>query len=132
MENTLLEIMKDLLENNNVEKLDFTKKEDVEKLENAINKLRKNSIFSFFFEDEAFDNLLNRAKQIYNEAHKKQTPVKPSTKINDNIKKNCHKLASDYVESMIIPYIDKSLLNNDSKNEMIDALYEFACWIYKK
>lgn len=132
MNNIILEWLQDL-ENNDVQKLDFTKKENVEKLENSINALRKNSIFSCFFEDSVFDSLLEKAKKIYNDAHKDvQQPVKPSTKVNDTVKKNCFNLANEYVNKLIIPYVKKEIMTEETKNDMIDALYEYGCWIYQK
>lgn len=135
MGNILLEIMKNVddlenLENNRI--LDFTKKEDIEKLENAINSLRKTSLFSCFFEDSIFDNLLEKAKKIYNDAHQPKEPIKPSTKVSDNIKKNVNKLANEYVNTFIVPYVKKETMTEEIKHDMIDALYEFGCWVYQK
>ena len=134
MNNILLELMKNIdnLENNeNV--LDFTKKEDIEKLEKAIIELRKNSLFSCFFEDEIFYKILNKAKKIYNDAHKQPAqPIKPSTKVNNDIKNNIHNLANEYVNTFIVPYINKEAMTDEIKHDMIDALYEFGCWVYQK
>jgi len=136
MNNIIIEWLKDL-ENNNVQKLDFTKKEDLEKLENSIKTLRENSLFNCFFEDSVFDTLLAKAKKIYNDAHKQDLnkqmqPVKPSTNVNNNVKNNCFKLANEYVNKMIVPYINTDFMTPETKKDMIDALYEYGCWIYQK
>ena len=134
MSNILLELMKNI-ENLEDKKtvLDFTKKEDLEKLENATESLRNNSLFSDFFEDEIFDTILEKARKVYNNAHKEPAqPIKPSTKVSENIKKNVHNLANEYVNTFIVPYISKESMTDEIKHDMIDALYEFGCWVYQK
>ena len=61
MNNGFFKFLNDLsneLNNGKVETLDFTKKEDVEKLEKAVETLKTNEFFGTLFGDDLFDTLL--------------------------------------------------------------------------
>jgi len=111
-----------------VETLDFTKKEDVEKLENAVKTLKTNEFFSTLFGNDLFDQLLDKAHQIYFEAHK--GPSRPSSKVVEQVKSRIQNLATEYVKENIEPYAKE--LTDKQKNDIIDSLFEFGCWIYNK
>ena len=135
MNNGFFKFLNDLsqeLNNGSVETLDFTKKEDVEKLEKAVETLKTNEFFSTLFGEDLFDTLLEKAHQIYFEAHKndKKAPQRPSLSSPENVKATVKKLANEYIETTIAPYIKN--MDEKQKNEIIDSLFEFGCWIYNK
>ena len=111
-----------------VETLDFTKKEDVEKLENAVETLKTNEFFGTLFGNDLFDQLLDKAHKIYFEAHK--GPKRPSSTTPKSVKDTVSKLAVDYVKENIEPYTNE--LTDKQKNDIIDSLFEFVCWVYNK
>ncbi len=135
MNNGFFKFLNDLsneLNQGTVDTLDFTKKEDVEKLEKAVKTLKTNDFFGTLFGDDLLDTLLEKAHNVYNEAHKndKKAPERPSTKSPENIKNNIKRLATEYVDSTICPYIKN--MDENQKNEIVDSLFEFGCWIYNK
>ena len=135
MNNAFFKFLNDLneeLNNETVETLDFTKKEDVEKLEKAVETLKTNKFFGTLFGEDLFDTLLEKAHQIYFEAHKndKKAPQRPSITSPNSVKNSVRKLATEYVESTIVPYVKN--IDENQKNEIIDSLFEFGCWIYNK
>ena len=131
--NSLFKFLNDLSENlsknTQIETLDFTKKEDVEKLENAIDKLKSSPFLSQFFDNDIFDALLEKANKIYNESHKQTAPKRPSIDVNEKVKNNVLNIVNEYVDTMITPYIQ---LDDTKKQDIIDSLFEFACWMYNK
>jgi len=135
MNNGFFKFLNDLsqeLNNGSVETLDFTKKEDVEKLEKAVETLKTNEFFGTLFGEDLFDTLLEKAHQIYFEAHKndKKVPQRPSLSSPENVKAIVKKLANEYIETTVAPYIKN--MDEKQKNEIIDSLFEFGCWIYNK
>jgi len=135
MNNGFFKFLNDLsneLNNDKVQTLDFTKKEDVEKLEKAVETLKTNEFFGTLFGENLFDTLLEKAHQIYFEAHKndKKVPLRPSLMTSKHIKENVKKLATEYVEITVAPYVKN--MDENQKNEIIDSLFEFGCWIYNK
>ena len=102
------DLAEDLI-NQNTDKLDFTKKEDVEKLHDTIDELKSYDLFSTFFGDEYtkfLDSLQDYADKTYEESHKDdiKEPEKPSSKLkNDVMKEKLQKLTSEYVDEVIKP-----------------------------
>ena len=135
MNNSFFKFLSDLsteLNNGTVETLDFTKKEDVEKLENAVETLKTNEFFGALFGNDLFDQLLNKAHKIYFEAHKneKKGPQRPSLSTSKLIKDNVHRLATEYVDQIVSPYVKD--MSEEQKKDIIDSLFEFGCWVYNK
>lgn len=130
--NFLNALADDLNDNGVIDTLDFTKKEDVEKLEKAVETLKTNDFFGSLFGEDLFDTLLEKAYKIYNDAHKneKSAPQRPSLKSPENVKNTVKKLANEYVETTIVPYVKN--IDETQKNDIIDSLYEFGCWIYNR
>jgi len=126
----LTELSEFINSDNDVQTLDFTKKEDVEKLENAVKTLRNNEFFKTLFDDNLFDVLLDKAHKIYEEAHKKVGPERPSLKASKEVKSIIKGFANQYVKENIEPYAKE--LTDQQKNDIIDSLFEFGCWIYNK
>lgn len=124
-------IAKAMSESGNYNKLDFTKKEDVEKLDNAIETLKKNEFFSSLFDFDLFDELQKKAHKIYNDAkkeeEKKKVPTRPQLLVSDKIKKNITDLACTYMNTMILPYTN---LNEKQVEDILNGLIDFGCWIY--
>lgn len=135
MNNTFFKFLNDLseeLNNDKIQTLDFTKKEDVEKLEKAVEVLKTNDFFGTLFGEDLFDTLLEKAHQIYFEAHKNdnRAPQRPSSTTSKVIQNNVKELATEYVENMVSPYVKD--MDEKQKNDIIDSLFEFGCWIYNK
>ena len=128
----LNDLSKELKNTQETQTLDFTKKEDVEKLEKAVDILKNNEFFGSLFGDDLFDTLLNKAHEIYAEAHKndKKAPSRPSLSSPNVVRNNVRKYANEYVETIVAPYVKD--MTTEQKNEIIDSLYEFGCWIYNK
>ena len=127
--NFLSNLADEIYEGSVYDKLDFTKKEDVEKLDNAIEVLKDNDFFNSLFGEEIFDELQTKAHKIYEESNKK-VPTRPSSNVSDDVKDNIRKLAHEYVKTKITPYVKN--ITNEQYNEIIDSLFEFGCWIYNK
>lgn len=131
--NLVRELSKSLNNNEAIQQLDFTKKEDVEKLDNAIETLRNNEFFSNFFGEDLFKELQDKAHNIYDKAHKKDVedkiPVRPQLQVSDKIKKQITNLAIEYMNTMILPYAN---LNQNQVQDILNGLLDFGCWIYKK
>lgn len=123
------------LMNQNTDKLDFTKKEDVEKLHNTVDELKSYDLFSTFFGDEYtnfLDSLQDYADKTYEESHKDDVkePEKPSSKLkNDVMKEKLQKLTSEYVDEVIKP---NAKLTDEQIKSVLEGLFEFACWIYNR
>ena len=128
------DLAEDLI-NQNTDKLDFTKKEDVEKLHNTVDELKSYDLFSTFFGDEYtkfLDSLQDYADKTYEESHKDDAkePEKPSSKLkNDVMKEKLQKLTSEYVDEVIKP---NAKLTDEQIKSVLEGLFEFACWIYNR
>ena len=132
---SFLEDLAEDLINQNTDKLDFTKKEDVEKLHNTVDELKSYDLFSTFFGDEYtkfLDSLQDYADKTYEESHKDDVkePEKPSSKLkNDVMKEKLQKLTSEYVDEVIKP---NAKLTDEQIKSVLEGLFEFACWIYNR
>ena len=128
------DLAEDLI-NQNTDKLDFTKKEDVEKLHDTVDELKSYDLFSTFFGDEYakfLDLLQDYADKTYEESHKDDVkePEKPSSKLkNDVMKEKLQKLTSEYVDEVIKP---NAKLTDEQLKSVLEGLFEFACWIYNR
>ncbi len=127
------------------DKLDFTKKEDLEILKQKINELKdtKNPIVGVIksIAGTEYENVLNSiisdAEKIYNDNQKaksEEKPVikenRPSDKISDELQRQIAKLTSDYVNEVIIPNFTN--ITPEQTMSIYTSLFEFACWIYKR
>lgn len=128
------DLAEDLI-NQNTDKLDFTKKEDVEKLHDTIDELKSYDLFSTFFGAEYakfLDSLQDYADKTYEESHKDDVkePEKPSSKLkNDVMKEKLQKLTSEYIDEVIKP---NAKLTDEQLKSVLECLFEFACWIYNR
>jgi len=139
MENFLERLFNNVNED---ERLDLTKKEDVEKFHEKINELRENEAFltlaqMFGYDltdeldtlDEFADNTFKKAEEKRKQEEKKIE--RPSTKLTTEQGLQVHKLVQEYVDTMIRPF-NNGVLSNDQINDAYAGLYEFAAWILNK
>lgn len=126
--NFLSKLSEEIVQTNDYQQLDFTKKEDVDKLDNAINSLKENKFFVSIFGDDLFNGLQEKVHSIYEES-KTNIPKRPSSNVSEKIKNNIYKLANEYVKTLISPYEN---MNKEQYDKIVDSLFEFACWMYQK
>ena len=139
MENFLKHLLDSV---NEEERLDLTKKEDVEKFHEKINELRENEafltltqIFGYDLTDELdeldkfADNTFQKAEEKRKQEEKKIE--RPSTKLTTEQGLQIHKLVQEYVDTMVRPF-NNGVLSNDQINDAYAGLYEFASWILNK
>ena len=139
MENFLKHLLDSVNED---EKLDLTKKEDVEKFHEKINELRENEafltltqIFGYDLTDELdeldkfADNTFQKAEEKRKQEEKKIE--RPSTKLTTEQGLQIHKLVQEYVDTMVRPF-NNGVLSNSQINDAYAGLYEFAAWILNK
>ena len=139
MENFLKHLLDSVNED---ERLDLTKKEDVEKFHEKINELRENAefltlaqIFGYDLTDELneldkfADNTFQKAEEKRKQEEKKIE--RPSTKLTTEQGLQIHKLVQEYVDTMVRPF-NNGVLSNDQINDAYAGLYEFASWILNK
>ena len=139
MENFLKHLLDSVNED---ERLDLTKKEDVEKFHEKINELRENEafltltqIFGYDLTDE-LDELDKFADKTFQKAEEKRKQEekkieRPSTKLTTEQGLQIHKLVQEYVDTMVRPF-NNGVLSNDQINDAYAGLYEFAAWILNK
>ena len=134
--------------NNSIEKLDFTKKEDVEKLDKAISIIKNsdNAFIKLIIDEDALNKIQQNAHKIYNESEQKKLeakrleekkkiealnrqkrPMRPQLLVSENIKKSITNYACEYMNTMILPY---SNLKQNQVQDILNGLIDFACWIY--
>ena len=139
MENFLKHLLDSVNED---ERLDLTKKEDVEKFHEKINELRENEafltltqIFGYDFTNELdeldkfADNTFQKAEEKRKQEEKKIE--RPSTKLTTEQGLQIHKLVQEYVDTMVRPF-NNGVLSNAQINDAYAGLYEFAAWILNK
>ena len=139
MENFLKHLLDSVNED---ERLDLTKKEDVEKFHEKINELRENAafltlaqIFGYDLTDELneldkfADNTFQKAEEKRKQEEKKIE--RPSAKLTTEQGLQIHKLVQEYVDTMVRPF-NNGVLSNYQINDAYAGLYEFAAWILNK
>ena len=139
MENFLKHLLDSVNED---ERLDLTKKEDVEKFHEKINELRENEafltlaqIFGYDLTDELneldkfADNTFQKSEEKRKQEEKKIE--RPSTKLTTEQGLQIHKLVQEYVDTMVRPF-NNGVLSNAQINDAYAGLYEFAAWILNK
>ena len=129
-------LAKAMNESGDYQQLDFTKKEDVDKLDNAIKVLKENQFFGNLFGTELFDGIQEKAHKIYEEAEKKRKedeekkhPIRPQLAVSEKIRKNITDLACEYLNTMILPYAN---LKEKQVEDILNGLIDFGCWVYNK
>ena len=139
MENFLKHLLDSVNED---ERLDLTKKEDVEKFHEKINELRENEVFLTLTQifgydltdeldelDKFADNTFQKAEEKRKQEEKKIE--RPSTKLTTEQGLQIHKLVQEYVDTMVRPF-NNGVLSNAQINDAYAGLYEFAAWILNK
>jgi len=128
----LIEILMNNLESlNTTKELDFTKKEDLDKLDDAIKSIKEYGL-GFMFSDDLLDKVYQKAHKIYDDSHKeiKKLPEQPSKVVSEKIKNQITNLAVEYVNKMILPNLDG--MDPTKYKNLVDGLTDFGCWIYNK
>lgn len=164
---TFLDIINSLSNDNNInvklcdgcnvvtDKLDFSKREDLERLKEAVSDLKNsdNSILSFVKSymgvdefNNTLDGIVNSAQTIYNKSNKNDEvtnkiirkeidkseddcPNKPSYKVSEEMQKQIGSITYEYLKNIIIPNAD---LTKQQLDSIYEGLFEFACWIYTR
>lgn len=164
---TFLDIINSLSNDNNInvklcdgcnvvtDKLDFSKREDLERLKEAVSDLKNsdNSILNFVKSymgadefNKTLDDIVNSAQNIYNKSNKKieltdnsitrkeidkseDTVTKPSNKVSEEMQKQIGSITYDYLKNIIIPNAN---LTKQQLDSIYEGLFEFACWIYTR
>lgn len=119
--------------------LDLTKEDDLKTFHDAIKNLKDiewfGNVLELFGVDESIlDRLDKFADKAYEEAHKDDEPIvpeRPSEKLTTEQGLQIHKLVQEYVDTMIKPYNDGKLTDQQI-NDAYAGLYEFAAWILNK
>lgn len=110
---------------------DFTKKEDINQLDNAIKELKESPLIKLFITDDTLDSISKKAHQIYDKSVKEKQLQQPSKHIDEKIKNQITNLATEYVNKVILPNSVNGIDGKKYKN-IVDSLVDFVCWIYKK
>ncbi len=108
------------------DELDFTKKEDLDKLDDAIDALKSNKWFMSLMDSSLLDEIKTQAHKIYNESQQKKETDVPET-----VKNTIINLATEYVNTKIVPEMDTTL-NATTYKAIVDTFADFGTWIYKK
>ena len=137
------------------DKLDFSKREDLERLKEAVSDLKNsnnstlNFVKSYMGIDEfnnTLDDIVNSAQNIYNKSNKKteltdntitrkeidkseDNNTKPSYKVSEELQKQIGSITYDYLKNIIIPNAN---LTKQQLDSIYEGLFEFACWIYAR
>lgn len=57
----------------------------------------------------------------------------PSQKLSEKQKRSIWRIVDEYVDTMLLPYLDKETRNNEDLIDNVSSgLFEFACWIMNK
>lgn len=158
--NTLLDLAKFISENSAddcnfiTNKFDFTKKADLDKLNDSVEKIKNNdsflqmmNVFNPNFSkslNSLLDTIVVEAQKIYDNSHKNDNIIRkevdnsimniseqrPSEKVSEEMKKQITKLTVEYMNDVIIPNYKN--IKTEQAVSIHDALFEFACWIYSK
>ena len=130
------------------DKLDFTKKADLDKLKDSVAKLKDDNnpivgmikILSGNEYESTLDKIVSDAQKIYDDSHKgcKTTnktvsstdTTRPSNKVSDEMKLHFSKLVVEYMNQLIFPNYKN--MTFEQAESIHNALHEFACWIYSK
>lgn len=75
---------------------------------------------------------INTGKKEYVAPEVKESSINwPSEKLTPKQKRNVWKLVDEYVDTMIVPYLDEDF-DEDVVDDMSSGLFEFAAWILTK
>jgi len=117
-----------------IEKLNLADPKDNKKFRELVSDIQENQLFTplvqllGFDADEFVENLNSIADAALPE--QKKIP-RPSEKLSTEIGLQIHKLVTEYVDTMVKPYVNKEM-SKEVINDAYAGLYEFAAWIYTK
>ena len=125
----LLNNIVDLLGNTkSVEKLDFTKKEDVEKFDKVLEEFENNKFFSSLIDMDYLKDVQKKVHEYYDNSCKKNE--EENDDMPESVKNSIINLATEYVNTKICPEVD--WLSAKEYKDLVDGLTDFGMWIYKK
>ena len=143
--NNMLDLLMNLFNNlsvvtneeNNLQQLDFTKKEDVDKLDKAIDSLVNNDFLKNLINVDLLKDIQAQVHKKFEESEakkkaeeeKKKVPTRPSLLVSEKIKNNITNYACEYMNTMILPY---SNLTQNQVQDILSGLVDFGCWIYNR
>lgn len=124
-------------EENNIQQLDFTKKEDIDKLDKAIDSLINNDFLKNLININLLKDIQSQAHKKFEESEakkkaeeeKKKVPERPSLLVPEKIKNNITNYACEYMNTMILPYAN---LTQNQVQDILSGLVDFGCWIYNR
>lgn len=126
-----IESINELSENIKANQLDFSKKEDIDKAKNYIEEIEKNELITLIIGKDVIKSIKDHIEESYAKLEKESHPKRPSLKVNEDVRKNIAKIVQEYTNTMVFPYINEKV-NDKQKHDIVDSLYEFACWMYNK
>lgn len=126
-----IESINELSENLKGKQLDFSKKEDIDKAKKYIEEIENNELMTLLVGENLIKSIKDYIEESYAKLNKKQHPQRPSLSTSEDVKKNIAKIVQEYTNTMVFPYI-KEDVNDKQKHDIVDSLYEFACWMYNR
>ncbi len=136
---TFLQLLEEILDEPKVEKLDLSKKEDVEKLNKNIEDMKQlidESPFLQSFIDifnpliEELTKELKQKEEEIDEHPETEVSDRPMDNVPEKIKNNITNYAVEYFDTMIYPSLVQ--LDEKKRKDIIEALTDFGCWLYNK
>lgn len=117
-----------------IEKLNLADPKDNKKFRELVSDLQENQLFTSLIQLLGFDadEFAESLNSIADAALPEQKKIpRPSEKLSTEIGLQIHKLVTEYVDTMIKPYVNKEM-SKEVINDAYAGLYEFAAWIYTK
>ena len=136
---TFLQLLEEILDEPKVEKLDLSKKEDVEKLNKNIEDMKQlidGSPFLQSFIDifnpliEELTKELKQKEEEIDEHPETETSNRPMDNVPEKVKNNITNYAVEYFDTIIYPSLVQ--LDEKKRKDIIEALTDFGCWLYNK
>lgn len=136
---TFLQLLEEILDEPKVEKLDLSKKEDVEKLNKNIEDMKQlidESPFLQSFIDifnpliEELTKELKQKEEEIEEHPETETSDRPMDNVPEKVKNNITNYAVEYFDTIIYPSLVQ--LDEKKRKDIIEALTDFGCWLYNK
>ena len=112
-------------------KLDLSKKEDVDQAKNFIESVENNKFLMALIGENNIKSIKDHINECYAKIEKENNLLRPSLSTPENAKEGIAKLVQEYTSKMIFPHV-KNIITDKQKRDIVDSLYEFACWMYNK
>ena len=113
-------------------------------LDNMVSNVMENYGKKYMSNTDKVNEIVNN--QVEKERANKQVNIKvqpvpeveddiewPSQKLSEKQKRSIWRIVDEYVDTMLLPYLDKETRNNEDLIDNVSSgLFEFACWIMNK